>query len=62
MAELGHSDLLSIYVDPSKSFVDPGILVNSNELFSETDALMVLKFQIQHEEVAGLQTDKIQPG
>ena len=28
-AELCHSDCLKIYVDPSKSFVDPGILVHS---------------------------------
>ena len=51
---------MKIYVNPSKIDVDPGISVHSNDLFSETTATMVLKFHMQHDEVAGHQNDKIQ--
>ena len=46
--ELGHSDRLKIYVNPSKIYVDPGILQS------------ILKLNMQHDKAAGLQTDKIQ--
>ena len=52
--ELGHSDCLKIYVNPSKIYVKPGIKVHSNDLFSETTAPMVLKFHMQHDKAAGL--------
>ena len=32
--------------------------VRSNDLFSETTALMVLKFHMKHKEAAGLQDDE----
>ena len=54
--ELG--DRLKIYVNPSKIYVDPGIEVHSNDLFSETAAPMVLKFHMQHDKAAGLQNNK----
>ena len=46
--------------NPSKIYVNPGIKVNSNDLFSDTTASMILKFYMQHEKVAGLQKNKIQ--
>ena len=46
IAELGHSDCLKVYVDPSKNSVDPSIQVHSNDLFSEITAPMV--FQTSH--------------
>ena len=59
-AELGHSDGLKIYVNPSKICVSPGIRVNSNDLFSETTAPMIHKFHMQHDKGAELQKNKIQ--
>ena len=56
--------VLKIYVNLSKISVLPRISVHSNDLFSETNALfasVVLKFYIQHDKAAGLQTDKVQP-
>ena len=41
---------------------NPGILVHSNDLFSETTAPKVLKFHMQHDKAAGLQNDNIQTG
>ena len=55
--ELGHSEILKIYVNPSKIYVSPGIQVHSNDFFSETTAPMVLKFHMQHDKAAGLQND-----
>ena len=40
MTKLGHSEHLKIYVNPSKIYVNPGIKVHSNDLFSETTAPM----------------------
>ena len=60
--ELGHSDLLKIYFNLSKIYLDPGILVHLNDLFSETAPPMVHKFHMQHDKVAGLQNDKMQAG
>ena len=60
LTELGHSDRLKIYVNPSKIYVSPGIRVNSNDLFSETTAPMILKFHMQHDKGTGLQKNKIQ--
>ena len=54
VAELGHSD-------PFTSDVDPNIYFHSNDLFSKTTALMVLKFHMKHYQTTGHQTDKIQP-
>ena len=63
ITELGHSDRLKVYVNPSKIYVNPSkIYVHSNYLFSETPLPMVLKFHMQHDGAAGLQNDKIQPG
>ena len=59
VTELGHSEHLKIYVNPSKIYVKPGI---SNDLSSETTAPMVLKFHMQHNKAAGIQNDKIQAG
>ena len=56
MAELGHSDRLKMYVDPSKIYVD----VHSNDLFSETTPSVILKFHMQHDQAARLQSDQIQ--
>ena len=39
-----------------------GIKSHSHDLFSKTIAPMVTKFHMQHDEAAGLQNDKIQPG
>ena len=61
LAELGHSERLIIYADPSKIYIDPRIEVSSNDVFSKTTAPMVLKFHMQHDEAAGLQNDEIQP-
>ena len=44
LTELDHSDHLKIYVNLSKIYVDPGISVHSNDLFSETTARITLKF------------------
>ena len=55
VTELSHSDRLTMYINPSKIYVDPGIEVHSNDLFSET---MVLKFHMQHEKAAGLENNK----
>ena len=49
ITELGHSDRLTIYVNPTKIYVDPDHCVHSNDLFSETIAPMVLKFHMQHD-------------
>ena len=38
------------------------LLSNSNDLFSEIIAPMNLKFHMRHNQTAGLQTGKIQPG
>ena len=57
MAELGHNGRLKIYIDPSQIYVNPGIEVHSNDLFSETPAPMVLKFHMQHDKAAGLKND-----
>ena len=62
VTELGHSECLKIYVNPSKIYVKPGILVNSNYLFSKPTAPMVLKFHMQHDKAQWLQNDKIQAG
>ena len=32
MKELGHSDRLKIYVNPSKIYINPGILVRSKSI------------------------------
>ena len=56
--ELGHSDCLKIYVNPSKTDVDPGFKIHLNGLFSETTAPMCLKFYMQHNQTSGLQNDK----
>ena len=57
VTELGHSEGLKIYFNHSKIYVNPGIQVHSNDLFSETTARMVLKFHMQHDKAAGLQND-----
>ena len=62
VVELGHNDHSKIYVYPSKIYVDPVFQVHLNGLFSETTALMVLKFHMQHDQTLGLQNDKIPPG
>ena len=62
LTELGHSEGLKIYVNPSKIYVNPGIYVHSNDLFSETTAPMVLNFHMQHDKAAGLQNDQIPAG
>ena len=49
MIALGHSDHLKIYVNHSKIYVDPGIEVHSNDIFSKSTAPMVLKFYMQHD-------------
>ena len=41
--------VLKSYVNLSKIYVDPGIKVHSNDLFSEITASMVLKFHMQHD-------------
>ena len=60
VVELGHSDRLKIHVNRSKIYVNPGIKVHSNDLFSETTASMILKFHMQHDKAAGLQKNKIE--
>ena len=50
IAELGHSDRLTIYVDPSKNYVDLGFQVHLYGLFSETTVPMVFKFLVQHDQ------------
>ena len=62
ITELGHSDRLKIYFHPIKIYVDPDILVHSNDLFSKTTAPMVLEFHMHHDEATGLQNDEIQSG
>ena len=58
VTELGLCESLKkMYVNPSKIYVNPGIVVHSNDLFSETTAPMVLKFHMQHDKAAGLQND-----
>ena len=47
LTELGPSDRLNIYVNPSKIYVNPGIEVHSNDVFSKTTAPMILKFHMQ---------------
>ena len=56
--ELSHNGRLKIYIDPKKIYVNPGIQVHSNDLFSETTAPMVLKFHMQDDKALGLQNDK----
>ena len=53
--ELGHGDLLTVYVDPNKIYVALAF-----DLFSEATSSMVLKFHMQHDQTAGLQSGKIQ--
>ena len=60
LTELGHSDNLEIQFNPSKIYVNPGIKVHSNDLFSETTAPMILEFHMRHDKAAGLQKNKIQ--
>ena len=60
MLELGHSDRLKICVNPCKIYVNPGIYVHSNDLFSKTTSPIILKFHMQHDKAAGLQKNKIQ--
>ena len=55
LTELGHSDRLKIHVNPSKIYVNSGILVHSIDLVSETSAPMILKFHMQHDKAAALQ-------
>ena len=55
--ELGHSEGLKIYFNPSKIYVNPRIYIHSNDLFSETTSPMVLKFPMQPDKAAGLQND-----
>ena len=54
--------VLEIYVNLSKIYVDPGITVYSNDLFTKTTVSMVLKFHLQHHETAGLQNEKFSLG
>ena len=49
--ELGHSDHLKIYINPSKIYINRGIQIHANDLFSETTA---------PNKAAGLQKNKIQ--
>ena len=56
MAELGNND------DPSKIYISPGILVHSDDLFSETTVSMLFKFHVQHDSPQGFKNDKTQPG
>ena len=51
ITELGHSDSL-------KNYMDLGIEVHADDLFSETTVTMVLKFHMQHNKAAGLQNDQ----
>ena len=44
ITELGYSDRLKMYDNPSKIYVDHGIYVHSNDLFSKSTAPLVLKF------------------
>ena len=55
VAELGDSDRLKIYVNPRKIYVNPGVQVHSNDLFSETTAPMILKFHMLHDKATGPQ-------
>ena len=51
---------LSVF--PFTVYVDPGFLVHLNDIFSETAASMNLKFHMQHDQTARLQTCKSQSG
>ena len=57
VTELGHSDHLK-FTSALAKFKS----TLANDLFSETAAPMVLKFQVQHNVAAGLQDGEIQPG
>ena len=48
---------LSVHLD-----VKPGREVHLNGLFAQTTAPMVVKFHMQHDQTAGLQTGKVQHG
>ena len=49
-------------VFPFTIYVNPGFKVHLNDFFSETTASMNLKFHMQHDQTAGLQTCKSQLG
>ena len=62
VVELGHSDRLKIYVNPSKIHVPwhlSPFKVHSNDLFSKTTASMNQKFHMQHDQTPRLQNEKI---
>ena len=48
------------HVNPSKIYINSGILVHLSDLFSEIPAPMILKFHMQHDKAAGPQKNKIQ--
>ena len=58
VAELGHSDLFTIYVDPQN--VTTILAINYFQMIYF--APMVLKFRMQHNKTAWLQNDKIEHG
>ena len=57
LMELDHSARLKIYINISK--IKLTLVFKSIQM---TNSPMILKFPMQHDQAAGLQNDKIQPG